>query len=180
MKKFFAIFVIALMACTMVFATACVTEADVTTGQLLEAMSDPGAYQNISIVVSTGEVDADDYVVIYSYGITAGSEAVIGGVLAEDPDADVPEFDLADRAQAGFTFERTDFDEESYDNRYEEQRSCYVVTGDLADAARFLGVDAASATVTALIGTDLKLDALTINYTSAESGNDILIDIIYV
>ncbi len=176
MKKFFAIFVIALMTCITVFAAACVTDAGVTTAQLLDAMSDPGAYQNISIVVSTGEVDADDYVEIYSYRLAADGSEQIGGVLADE----APEFDLADRAQAGFTFERKDFDEESYDNRYEEQRSCYVVTGDLADAARFLGVDAASATVTALIGTDLKLDALTINYTSAESGNDILIDIIYV
>ena len=67
MKRIFAIFVVAALACTLVFATACVTDANVTTEQLLEAMSAPGDIQSISVTVSNGELNTADYRLIYSY-----------------------------------------------------------------------------------------------------------------
>ena len=86
MKRIFAIFAVAALACTLVFATACVTDANVTTEQLLEAMSTPGDVQSVSITVSNGELNTADYRLIYSYYADGSGEPVIDGILKDDPD----------------------------------------------------------------------------------------------
>ena len=85
MKRIFAIFVVAALACTLVFATACVTDANVTTEQLLEAMSASGDIQSISVTVSNGELNTADYRLIYSYYADGNGEPVIDGILKDDP-----------------------------------------------------------------------------------------------
>lgn len=177
MKRIFAIFVVAALACTLVFATACVTDVNVTTEQLLEAMSAPGNVQSVSITVSNGELNTADYRLIYSYYADGSGEPVIDGILKDDPD--LPYFALAEDAQEGYTFTVDDFADD-YDNRLDSETGIYSVTGTLADPADFLGVDAASATVQALISGDLMMDALTITFVGAESGNDIVINIMFL
>ena len=185
MKRIFAIFVVAALACTLVFATACVTDANVTTEQLLEAMSAPGDIQSISITVSNGELNTADYRLIYSYYADGNGEPVIDGILKDDPDLpykdddDLPYFALVEDAQDGYVFSVDDFADD-YDNRLDSETGIYSVTGTLADPADFLGVDAASATVQALISGDLMMDALTITFVGAESGNDITINIMFL
>ena len=176
MKRIFAIFVVAALACTLVFATACVA-AEVTTEQLLEAMSAPGDIQSITITVSNGELNTADYRLIYSYYADGSGEPVIDGILKDDPD--LPYFALAEDARDGYVFSVDDFADD-YDNRVNSDTGIYSVTGTLADPAGFLGVDAASATVLALIGGDLVMDALTITFVGAESGNDITINIMFL
>ena len=75
MKRIFAIFVVAALACTLVFATACVA-VEVTTEQLLEAMSAPGNVQSVSVTVSNGELNTADYRLIYSYYADGSGEPV--------------------------------------------------------------------------------------------------------
>lgn len=176
MKRIFAIFVVAALACMLVFATACVA-VEVTTEQLLGAMSAPGDIQSISVTVSNGELNTADYRLIYSYYADGNGEPVIDGILKDDPD--LPYFALAEDAQEGYTFTVADFADD-YDNRLDSETGIYSVTGTLADPADFLGVDTASATVQALIGGDLMMDALTITFVGAESGNDVVINIMFL
>ena len=126
MKRIFAIFAVAALACTLVFATACVTDANVTTEQLLEAMSTPGDVQSVSVTVSNGELNTADYRLIYSYYADGNGEPVINGILKDDPD--LPYFALAEDAQEGYTFTVADFADD-YDNRLDSETGIYSVTG---------------------------------------------------
>lgn len=166
MKKFLILLTAIVLAFTLVTAAACKT-VQVTTDDLLAAMSTAGTPAHVSIVVSNGTDEAGDYTVIYSYN---------DGEVYDPFELDDGTFALAaDTAQEGYTFAFEDFSE--YDNSLDQTNNCYVVVGTLADPAAFLGVDATTATVEALIGAgDVLLDSLTIEYVAA-SGNEVSITV---